>query len=58
MIAQPGNTAREFVVAQNALRPGENTIGLFVDKAGPVGSDPRTLGYYLRDIQIEAEDSK
>ncbi len=52
-IAQSGKTTMEFVVDQNALRAGENRIALFVDKAGPVGSDPRTLGYYLRDVQIE-----
>lgn len=60
-LAQPSNTTNttmEFVADQNALRPGENRIVLFVDKAGAVGSDARTPGYYLRDIQIEPEDSK
>jgi hypothetical protein len=57
-IAQPGNTTMEFVVDENSLRPVENRIVLSVDKAGPVGSDPRTLGYYLHDIQIEAKGSE
>jgi hypothetical protein len=55
LMAQPDNTTMEFAGDQSALRPGENRIVFFVDKAGPAGSDPRTLGFYLRDIQIEAD---
>ena len=51
-IAQPGRQAEEFLAYPNALRPGENSIVLTVPDAGPVGSDPRILGYYLHDIQI------
>ena len=44
-----------FVVPREAVRPGgENTISLDTEKAGPVGGDPREIGFNFTSLDLRA----
>jgi hypothetical protein len=45
----------DFVVPQNALRPGQvNVISIDTEKAGPVGADPREIGFGFVGLVLRA----
>lgn len=50
-----GPVSAEFHVDSSVFRSGaENRLEFVVDKAGPVGDDPRMLGFKLNEIEVMA----
>jgi hypothetical protein len=48
----------DFLVSGDIFRPdAENTISFSIDNAGPVGNDPRTLGYGFSYLEVDSASS-
>jgi len=53
-----GFNTSEFVVLGDVFRPdAENTMSFSVESAGPVGNDPRTLGYGFSYLEVDIASS-
>lgn len=56
MITQAGWVSPEFQVPESVFHAGgDNTLSFTVDRAGPAGADPRTLGFQLWGIQFQRQ---
>lgn len=54
---QSGTT--DFYAAGNLLRSDlENTVSFLVSRAGPIGKDPRNLGFQLERVEFEGTPAK
>lgn len=57
-LAAPTQHSFDFHVHRNMVRAGsDNQISFSVENAGPLGNDPRDLGFWLERIEFAAADS-